>query len=247
MKHMLSIFKRELRGYFATPVAYVFIVVFLVLAGVFTFQFGQLYGPEGQGQASLRAFFGWHPWLYLFFIPAVSMRLWAEERKTGTIELLMTLPITMSQAVLGKFLAAWFFTGIALLLTFPVWVTVTYLGEPDHGAIIAGYIGSLIMAGGFLAIGACISSLTKNQVIALVVTFVICLFFLLSGHPDSLDFLRGWAPGVLVDTISSFSFLTHFEALSKGVIDVRNLIFFFSLMAFFLFANGLILDQKKAD
>ncbi len=238
------IFKRELTAYFATPIAYVFIVIFLFLSGIFTFYLG---GFFERGQADLTSFFSFHPWLYLFLIPALAMRLWAEERKTGTIELLLTLPISMTDAVLGKFLAAWAFTAIALALTFPLWITVNYLGDPDNGAIFAGYLGSLLMAGAFLAIGSCISALTKNQVIAFVITVVVCLAFILSGFPLVLDFFSGWAPQIIVETISSFSFLTHFDAVSKGVVDGRDLIYFSSLMAFWLFANVILLEIKKAD
>lgn len=246
MKHTISIAKRELTGYFATPVAYVFIVIFLVLAGLFTFS-GDLGNLYERGQADLRPFFSFHPWLYLFLIPAISMRLWAEERRLGTIELLMTLPVTITQAVVGKFLAAWAFAGIALALTFPTWITVNYLGEPDNSAILAGYVGSFLMAGGFLAIGSCISALTKNQVIAFVISIVMCFLFLLSGFETVQDFFAAWAPEVVTDAIASFSFLTHFEAIAKGVIDARDLVFFGSLIAFFLFANALVLDIKKAD
>lgn len=238
------IFRRELTSYFATPIAYVFIVIFLFLSGIFTFYLGDFFD---RGQADLLPFFNFHPWLYLFLIPALSMRLWAEERKNGSIELLLTLPVTMTQAVLGKFLAAWAFTAIALLLTFPIWITVNYLGNPDNSVIFAGYIGSLLMAGGFLAIGACISAITKNQVIAFVITAVVCLAFILSGFPMVLDFFRGWAPSVLVETISSFSFLTHFDAISKGVIDIRDIIYFLSLIVFWLFANVILIELKKAD
>ena len=246
MKHVLSIFKRELAGYFATPVAYVFIVIFLVLAGLFTFSedLGNLYEL---GQADLRPFFNFHPWLYLFLIPAISMRLWAEERRLGTIELLMTLPVTIGQAVVGKFLAAWAFAGIALALTFPVWITVNYLGDPDNQAILAGYLGSFLMAGGFLAIGSCVSAVTKNQVIAFVISVVVCFLFLLSGFETVQGFFSGWAPQLVLETIASFSFLTHFDVIMKGVIDARDLIFFGSLVVLFLFANALILDLKKAD
>jgi ABC-2 type transport system permease protein len=246
MKHTLGIMKRELAGYFATPVAYVFIVIFLVLAGLFTFS-GDLGDIYNRGLADLRPFFAFHPWLYLFLIPAISMRLWAEERRLGTIELLMTLPVTIWEAVLGKFLAAWLFAGIALALTFPIWITVNYLGNPDNQAILAGYIGSFLMAGGFLAIGSAVSAVTKNQVIAFVISVVLCFLFLLSGFETVIGFFRDWAPRSVVDAIASFSFLTHFEAISKGVIDARDLVFFGSLMAFFLFANALILEQKKAD
>lgn len=243
MKNILSIFKRELRGYFATPVAYVFIVIFLFLTGIFTFYIG---GFFERGQADLEPFFRFHPWLYLFLIPAISMRLWSEERKSGTIELLMTLPVTLGEAVLGKFLAAWCFTAIALALTFPMWITVNYLGNPDNTVILFGYLGSLLMAGGFLAIGSCISALTKNQVIAFVISVVICFLIILSGYSIVLDFFRAWAPQAVVDAISSFSFLTHFDSIKKGVIDARDVLYFGTLMAFWLYANTLVINVKKA-
>jgi ABC-2 type transport system permease protein len=242
MRNILAIFKRELEAYFATPVAYVFIVIFLFLNGIFTFYLGDFYE---RNQADLEPFFQFHPWLYLFLIPAISMRLWAEERKTGTIEFLMTLPVSLAQAVLGKFLAAWCFTAIALLLTFPIWITVNYLGDPDNTVILAGYLGSLLMAGGFLAIGSCISALTKNQVIAFVVSVVICFAFILSGFPIVLDFFRAWAPQALVEAISSFSFLTHFYSIRRGVIDLRDVIYFATLMAFWLYANTVVIEAKK--
>ena len=239
-----TLIKRELAGYFITPVAYVFIVIFLLLVGLLTFQQAEFFE---RGQADLAPFFTWHPWIYLFLIPAISMRLWAEERKTGTIEVLMTLPVTMGQAVAAKFLAAWAFTGIALALTFPIWITVNFLGEPDNGVILAGYLGSLLMAGGYLAIGACISALTKNQVIAFVLSVMVCFLFILAGFPTVLSFFSSWAPAGLVDVISSFSFLTHFQAISRGVIDGRDLVFFASLIACFLFANAVVVELKKAD
>jgi len=246
MRNIGVILRRELRSYFATPLAYVFIVIFLVLAGVFTFApfLGRLYES---GQADLSPFFSFHPWLYLFLVPAISMRLWAEERKTGTIELLMTLPVTLMQSVLGKFLAGWAFLAIALALTFPVWITVNYLGDPDNGTIVTAYIGSFLMAGGFLAIGACISSTTPNQVIAFIITVVICFAFLMFGLPQALAFLQGWVPQAIIDGIASLSFLTHFSAISKGVIDLRDLIFFLLLIGFFLYANAIVLDMNKAD
>jgi ABC-2 type transport system permease protein len=244
MKNVGIIFRRELSSYFSTPIAYVFIVIFLLLSGIFSFYLGHFFG---RGQADLLPFFSFHPWLYLFLIPALSMRLWAEERKSGTIELLLTLPVNMGEAVLGKFLAAWAFTAIALFFTFPMWLTVNYLGEPDNGVILTSYLGSLLMAGGFLAIGACISALTRNQVIAFVVTLVVCLAFNLSGFPLVLDFFSGWAPEPVVHVISSFSFLTHFNAISKGVIDLRDFIYFLSLIAFWLFANAILIEIKKAD
>jgi ABC-2 type transport system permease protein len=244
MNLIRALFRRELRSYFATPVAYVFIVIYLVLMGTFTFYMGQFYE---RGQADLSSFFNFHPWLYLFLVPAISMRLWAEERKTGSIELLMTMPITAWQAVLGKYLAAWAFTGIALALTFPVWITVNYLGDPDNGTILAGYLGSFLMAGGFLAIGACLSATTRNQVIAFVITVVACFGFLLSGFPMVLDLFSGWAPQALVDGIASLSFLTHFANVSKGVIDFRDLIYFGLLIGSFLYANTIVLQWKQAD
>jgi ABC-2 type transport system permease protein len=236
--------KRELRAYFATPVAYVFIVIFLLLTGILTFYMGGFFERE---QADLAPFFFFHPWLYLILVPAISMRLWAEERKTGTIELLLTLPFSTGQAVLGKFLAAWAFTGIALLATTPIWLTVNVLGDPDNGVIFAAYIGSLLMAGGYLAIGSCISAVTNNQVIAFVVSLVTCMLFILAGLPAVLDFFTGWAPQAVIDTVSSFSFMTHFNSIAKGVIDLRDVIFFGSLIGCFLLANTLILDAKKGE
>jgi ABC-2 type transport system permease protein len=244
MSSTITIFRRELASYFATPLAYVFIVIFLVLAGTLAFFVGSFFD---RGQADLQAFFNFHPWLYLVLIPALAMRLWAEERKSGTIELFLTLPISTASAVLGKFLAAWAFAGIALLLTFPFWVTVNYLGSPDNGVIVASYIGSFLMAGGFLAIGACISALTKNQVIAFVVTAAACFLFTVSGTSIVLGFLQGWAPERLVSTIASFSFLTHFTAIIKGVIDLRDAVFFASVIGVFLMANVILVELKKAD
>ena len=244
MKVIGALFRRELKSYFATPVAYVFIVIFLVLMGAFTFYLGNFYE---RGQADLGPFFIFHPWLYLLLVPAITVRLWAEERKTGSIELLMTLPITPWQAVLGKYLAAWAFTGVALSLTFPIWITVNYLGDPDNGAIVAAYIGSFLMAGGFLAIGACLSATTPNQVIAFVITVVVCFVFLVSGFPMVLDFFTSWAPQILVDGIASLSFLTHFESISKGVIDLRDLIYFSFLILAFLYANTIVLRWRQAE
>jgi len=236
--------KRELYGYFSTPVAYVFIVIFLFLTGIFTFYVGGFYERD---QADLSPFFSFHPWLYLFLIPAIAMRLWSEERKSGTIELLMTLPITIPEAVIGKFLAAWCFSAVALLLSFPTWVTVNYLGEPDNTVILASYIGSLFMAGGFLAIGSCISALTRNQVIAFVISVVICFLFILSGFPMVLNIFQAWAPQVIIDTIASFSFLTHFNSITKGVIDLRDIVYFVILISFWLYANVVVIDARKGN
>ena len=243
MRNVRIIARREIVGYFATPLAYVFIVIFLALTGAFTFYVGGFFGRE---QADLEPFFNYHPWLYLVLIPAVAMRLWAEERKTGTIEILMTLPVTTTEAVLGKFLAAWAFAGIALILTFPMWITVNVLGDPDNGVIFASYIGSFLMAGAFLAIGSCISALTKNQVIAFIVAATVCFLFTLSGLDLVLNFFRAWTPDLLVRTIASMSFLTHFTAVTKGVIELRDAVFFASLIAFWLFANVIVVDFRKA-
>jgi ABC-2 type transport system permease protein len=244
MHNVATIFRREFASYFATPLAFVFIFIFLVLVGVFAFWFGGLYE---RGQADLAPFFTYHPWLYLFLIPALSMRLWAEERKSGSVELLMTLPITLWQAVLGKFLAAWVFAALALALTFPMWITVNYLGDPDNGTILAAYIGSLLVSGGFLAIGACISATTKNQVIAFILSAVVCLGFLLTGFAPLLAAVQNIAPQPIIDALASLSFLTHFESISKGVIDARDLLYFATLIATWLVANALVLELKKAD
>jgi ABC-2 type transport system permease protein len=238
------IFKREFASYFATPIAYVFILIFLILSGVFTFYLGNFYERQ---QADLVPFFSFHPWLYLFLVPAVSMRLWSEERKSGTIELLMTLPLTKYDAIIGKFLAAWVFTGIALLLTFPLWITVNYLGDPDNGVVLASYLGSWLMAGGFLAIGSCASALSKSQVIAFIISGVVCLLFILAGFPLVLNVFKDWLPVVLIDTIASLSFLTHFTSVSKGVLSLRDVLYFISMIAFWLAATAVVVELKQAD
>jgi ABC-2 type transport system permease protein len=243
MRHIWIITKRELAAYFATPVAFIFIAIFVALTGAFTLFIGRFFD---RNQASLEGFFGYHPWLYLLLVPAVAMRLWAEERKSGTIEQLLTLPVTTTEAVLGKYLAAWLFCGIALALTFPMWLTVNVLGEPDNGAIAVSYAGSFLMAGAFLAIGTCMSALTRNQIIAFIAGAVVCFLFTMSGLDLVLNFFRGWAPAGLVDTIASFSFLSRFESLTRGVIELRDLVFFFSLIALWLFATVVAVDTKKA-
>lgn len=244
MNATMTVLRRELAGYFATPVAYVFIVIFLVMTGVFTFYLGSFYE---RGIADLDPFFRFHPWLYLFLVPAIGMRLWAEERRSGTIELLLTLPVSLPQAVLGKFLAAWLFLGVCLALTFPMWLTVNYLGDPDNGAILAAYIGSWLMAGGMLAIASCMSALTRNQVIAFILSVVACFVFLLSGLPLVLDAFTGWAPQVLVDAVASLSFLSHFADISRGVIDLRDLVYFALVIGFWLIANMILLEMKKGE
>lgn len=242
MRNTAIIARRELAAYFVSPLAYVFIVIFLALSGGLTFLLG---GFLERGQADLRLFFNYHPWLYLVLIPAIGMRLWAEERKSGTIEFLMTLPISTAEAVVGKFLAAWIFAGIALALTFPVWLTVNYLGSPDNGVILAAYIGSWLMAGGFLAISACLSATTNNQVIAFVLSAAVCFLFLMSGLDLVQAFFKGWAPAVILDVIGRLSFLTNFYAIAQGVIDLRNVVFFVSLIAVGLFINTAVVELKK--
>ena len=244
MTNVGIILRRELASYFATPLAYVFLLIFLVLANLFTFYLG---GFFERGQADLNPFFSYHPWLFLFLIPAVSMRLWSEERRTGSIELLLTQPITLWQAVLGKFLAAWAFTVLALALTFPLWITVNYLGRPDNGAILAAYIGSALLAAGFLSIGSLASALTRNPVVAFIVGVAACFAFLVAGYPLVLDAFRSWAPQFLVDAVGALGFLTHYEAISKGVIDVRDLIYFALLIAWFLLATAVVLDVRKSE
>ena len=244
MRNVAVIMRRELGSYFATPIAYIFIVIFMVLASWFTFYLGGFYE---RGQADLSPFFDFHPWLYLFLIPAISMRLWAEERKSGSIELLMTQPVTIWQAVVGKFLAAWIFAGIALALTFPIWITVNYLGSPDNGTILAAYVGSFLLAAGFLAVGSFMSALTRNQVVAFILGVVGCFVLLLAGYPMVLDAFRSWLPQALVDAIGSLSFLTHYNSIVKGVLDVRDLIYFAMLIVYFLIATAVVLDVRKAD
>ncbi len=243
MRNIWIIGKRELSAYFGTPLAYIFLVIFVALSGAFAFYIGNFFE---RAQADLQAFFAYHTWLYLLLVPAVAMRLWAEERKTGTIELLMTLPITTWEAILGKFLAAWAFIGVALLLTIPMWITVNYLGRPDNGVILASYIGSFLMAGAFLAIGSCISALTKNQVIAFIVAATLCFLFVMSGSDLVLNAFRGWAPAFLVQAIASLSFINHFDQISKGVIGLPSLFFYASMIAFFLFANMIIVESRKS-
>ncbi|MEX0618276.1 MAG: ABC transporter permease subunit [Pseudohongiellaceae bacterium] len=244
MANLGIIFRRELAGYFATPLAYIFIVIFLIMNGIFTFDMGGFYV---RGQADLLPFFSFHPWLYLFMVPAVAMSLWADERKTGTIELLLTLPITLADAVLGKFLAAWVLTGLALALTFPLWITVNYLGDPDNGVIVAAYLGSWFMAGGFLSIGSCMSAATKNPVIAFILTVSICFLFVIMGSPIVLDAFPAWVPQFLVDAFAAMGFLTHFESISKGVLDIRDLLFFTVFILAWLLASAVVIEMKKGN
>jgi ABC-2 type transport system permease protein len=243
MGGVLTVFRRELAGYFATPVAYVFIVIFLVLSGALTFTVGNFFS---RGQADLQPFFSFVPWLFLFLVPALTMRLWAEERRLGTIELLLTLPIAQWQAVVGKFLAAWAFCGIALALTFPLVLTVNVLGTPDNGVIATGYLGCLLVAGAFLAVGAAISALTKNQVIAFVLAVAACFFVTAVGTPVVTEFLSKRIPE-LAEIARALSVTDRLNGFSRGIIAARDIVFFATFIGFFLFANTVAVDQRKAD
>jgi len=238
-----TIARRELTSYFASPVAYVFLVIFLLLTGFFTFTAGAFFE---RGEASLISFFLWHPWLYLVLVPAVGMRLWSEERRAGTLELLFTLPIAPWQAIVGKFLASWIFLAIALALTFPVVLTVNILGEPDNGQIFAGYLGSFLMAGAYLAVTCATSAMTRNQVVSFIVSVVVLLFLILAGFTPVTDLLVRWASPAVVDTVAAFSFMTHFDGFQRGVIDSRDLIFFLSVIGFALFATSVVLRNHRA-
>jgi len=237
-----TILKREWRSYFNSPVAYVFIVIFLVLSGFFTFNVGRYF--EG-GRTDLGPFFFWHPWLYLLLVPAVAMRLWAEERRTGTLELLLTMPVTTAQAILGKFIAAWLFVLLALALTFPTVATAYFLGAPDAGPIAAGYLGSALLSAAYLSIGCMTSALTRNQVVSFILAAVIGLFLLLAGYPPITGMLSGWAPAWLVDLVAGFSFSSHYEQMQRGVVDLRDLLYFASVTLFMLFTTHVALANRK--
>lgn len=243
MSGFLAVLKRELKGYFATPVAYVFLVIFLFFAGYLPFRDGFF----EIRQADLRLFFTGLPLLFVFMVPSAAMRLWAEERKSGSIELLLTLPITVSQAVLGKFFAAWAFLGIALLLTFPLPAVVVYLGDPDMGQIITGYIGAFLMAGGFLAIGMFFSALTKNQVISFTLSVVACAVLVFAGNPTTLDYLATTMPLSMVTVAENLSFQTHFESIMRGVVEFKDIAYFVILIAAWTYACTLILEERKAS
>ncbi len=238
-----AVAKRELGAYFTSPVAYIFIVIFLLLAGFFTFMVDRLFE---RGQAVLEPFFRWHPWLYLVLVAAVAMRLWSEERRLGTMELLLTMPISAWHAIVGKFVAAWLFLGVALVLTFPVVITVNMLGNADNGVILCGYVGSFLLAGTYLAIGCATSAMTRNQVVSFILALVICLFLLLAGFPPVTDLLVSWAPTWLVETVAAFSIFPHYEGFQRGMLDTRDLIFFLSLIAFALFATGVIIRNLRS-
>jgi ABC-2 type transport system permease protein len=238
-----AVMKRELGGYFTSPIAYVFLVIFLLLTGFFTFTVGNFFE---RGEASLVSFFTWHPWLYLFLVPAVGMRLWSEERRLGTLELLLTMPITTWQAIVGKFLASWVFLALALALTFPVVITVNWLGDPDNGVIVAGYVGSLLLAGAYLAISCMTSAMTRNQVISFILSVMVCLFLILAGYTPVTDLLTRFANAFVVQVIAAFSVMTHFEAFQRGVLDTRDVIFFVSVIGFALFTTGVIIRNQRA-
>ena len=238
-----TIAKRELSAYFESPVAYVFLVIFLLLAGFFTFTFG---GFFERGEASLAALFNWLPWLFLFLVPAVGMRLWSEERRLGTLELLLTMPVAAWQAILGKFLASWAFLIIALALTFPIVITVNWLGDPDNGVIASGYIGAGLLAGAYLAISSMTSALTRNQVIAFILAVVLCLLLILVGFSPVTDLLSRWASPWLVEAVARFSVLTHYDGFQKGVLDSRGVLYFLSVIAFTLFATGVVIRNHRA-
>jgi len=237
-----TIFKREFASYFATPVAYVFLVIFLVLQGLFTFYLGSFFDRE---QADLVSFFTYQPWLFLFLMPAIGMRLWAEERRSGTFELLLTLPVPLGAVVVGKYLAALAFAGVALLLTLPIWVTVSWLGEPDHGVIFTGYLGAFLMAASYLAIGSALSATTKNQVVAFILAVTVCFLFLVSGLPMVLDVFTGWAPDQLTLAVANLSLLTHFDNLQKGVVVFADLIYFAAIICLWLWINRVVIESKR--
>jgi gliding motility-associated transport system permease protein len=238
-----TIVKRELAAYFESPVAYVFLVIFLLLAGFFTFTFG---GFFERGEASLAAFFNWLPWLFLFLVPAAGMRLWSEERRLGTIELLLTMPVADWQAIVGKFLASWLFLIVALGLTFPMIVTVNWLGDPDNGVIVSGYVGAALLAGAYLAISCMTSALTRNQVIAFILAVVLCLLLILVGFAPVTDLLARWASPWLVESVARFSVLTHYDGFQKGVLDSRGLLYFLSVMGYALFVTGVVIRNHRS-
>lgn len=243
MANIATVAKRELAGYFASPVAYVFIVIFLLLAGFFTFMVG---GFFKRGEATLESFFVWHPWLYLFLVPAVGMRLWSEERRLGTLELLLTMPISVWQAIVGKFLASWLFLVLALALSFPLVITVSYLGSPDLGAVFCGYLGSALLAGAYLAVACMTSAMTRNQVVSFILSVVICLFLILAGWPPVTDMLVQWARPWFVDLVASFSVMPHFDSFRRGVIDSRDVLYFLSVIVFCLFTTDVIIRSHRA-
>ena len=243
MKSIWTITKRELAGYFNSPVAYVFLVIFLLMTAAFTFLIGQF---MDRNQATLQPFFMWHPWIYLFLVPAVGMRLWSEERRQGTMELLLTLPISLWHCIIGKFLASWLFLTLALVMTFPIWITVSYLGDPDHYVILASYIGSFFLAGAYLSITSMTSAFTRNQVISFILSVVICLFLVLCGWPPVTDVVETLAPRSVVEFVVAFSVMPGIEQFNNGQIDSRAVIYFLSVIGFPLFATSIIIRGLRA-
>ena len=242
MRQITPIFNREFFGYFRSPVAYVFLIVFLFASVGLAFFAGGFF----KGRiATLESYFYFHPWLFLFLVPAAGMRLWSEEKRSGTVELLFTLPVTTLEAVLGKFLAAWAFLAIAILASFPMAITLGYLGDPDWGVIVSGYAGSVLMAGGYLGVCSLMSALTKNQVISFVLSVFVCVLLVLLGTSMFTGFLTGFLgmPVGIADLVANFSFLTLFVAFTKGVIDPKDILFFLSLMGFTLFLNVVALER----
>jgi len=242
VRNCIAVLKREFKSYFESPVAYVFMVVFLILIGFLTLSVTSFYE---RGMADLQPFFFWHPWVYLLLVPAATMGLWAEERRAGTIELLLTMPITMLQAILGKFLAAWLFITLGIVLTFPIVITTCYLGNPDMGVVMSGYLGSIMLAGAYVSIGMLTSSMTRSQVVAFVLSLIFCLILLLAGWEPVIGFFVRWAPNWLVEGVAAFSFMPHFESIQRGVIDVRDIGYYFSVIVFMLFATHVVLDNRK--
>jgi len=238
-----AIVKRELGGYFTSPIAYVFLVIYLLLTGFFTFTVGSFFE---RGEASLVSFFTWHPWLYLFLVPAVGMRLWSEERRLGTMELLLTMPVTTWQAIIGKFLASWLFLALALALTFPVVITVNWLGDPDNGVIVGGYVGSILLARAYLAVSSMTSAMTRNQVISFILSVLICLFLILAGYEPVTGLLSRVAGPRVVEVVAAFSVMTHFEGFQRGVLDTRDIVFFASVIGFALFTTGVVIRNQRA-
>ncbi len=242
-KNLKALTKSEVTGYLVSPAAYVFVIIFLLLSGFFTFMLGHFFQA---GEASLGGFFQWHPWLYLFLVPAIGMHLWSDERRLGTIELLFTMPVTPAECILSKFLAAWGFIAIALLMTFPIVITIGYLGSPDWGAIFCGYLGSFLLAGGYLAIAGFTSAIAKSQVVSFIISVVICLFLILAGWPPVTDMFVHWVSPTFVDFIASFSVMTHFMSMQRGVLDLKDVMYYCSVIVFFLFGTGLVLKSHRS-
>ncbi len=239
---MLAVYRRELLSYVTTPTAYVFVAVFLFAIGLFTFQIGGFFGER---RADLMAFFGFHPWLFMIFLPAIAMRLWAEESRSGALELLLTLPAPTWSLVVGKFLAAWSVAGVALLLTAPLWITVNILGSPDNAAIFTAYLASLLMAGAYIAIGSVMSALTQAQIVAFVLAVLVSFLMTALGLPMVLDFFSDVIGGGTAEAIARFSLLHHFDAAQRGVVEFRSVFYFLSVIALCLGCTTLAVDARR--